>query len=271
MPKLLATALILLSAFFLGTTQISSAIPVTAPSFSLPEKAVEVSSGVYYLGKAIHEGKKVDGYAFVDYHRGHAKPEGVGKGPKTQQCYGYLAKGAKWKTVESWLVNSANSRGLDTGDVFNTLSLAVDTWEDAAGQTILGSGVSTSSTLEADTNSPDDLNEVYFADIDSPGAIGVTIVWGIFGGPPQSRELVEWDQVYDDADYDWSADCLNDNCASKMDFPNIAIHELGHSVGLDDLYDSGCSEATMYGYADYGETNKRTLEAGDIAGVSNLY
>jgi hypothetical protein len=82
---------------------------------------------------------------------------------------------------------------------------------------------------------------------------------------------VEWDQVYNDADYDWSADCDADSCSTKMDFPNIAIHELGHSVGLDDLYDSGCSEATMYGYADYGETNKRTLEAGDIAGVSNLY
>ena len=57
----------------------------------------------------------------------------------------------------------------------------------------------------------------------------------------------------------------------KMDFANIATHELGHSVGLDDLYDDKCREQTMHGYADYGETKKRTLEAGDIAGISKLY
>jgi len=56
-----------------------------------------------------------------------------------------------------------------------------------------------------------------------------------------------------------------------MDFENIATHELGHSVGLDDLYDERSSEQTMYGYASYGETKKRTLEDGDINGVYQLY
>jgi hypothetical protein len=59
--------------------------------------------------------------------------------------------------------------------------------------------------------------------------------------------------------------------AGKMDFENIATHELGHSVGLGDLYTDACSEQTMYGYADNGETKKRTLEAGDIKGVQELY
>jgi hypothetical protein len=56
-----------------------------------------------------------------------------------------------------------------------------------------------------------------------------------------------------------------------MDFDNIATHELGHSCGLGDLYTSDCSQQTMYGYASNGETNKRTLECGDIAGISELY
>ena len=68
-------------------------------------------------------------------------------------------------------------------------------------------------------------------------------------------------------DFDWS----DSGEAGKMDFENIATHELGHSVGLDDLYNSGCSAETMYGYASEGETNKRTLELGDITGVSELY
>ena len=101
-----------------------------------------------------------------------------------------------------------------------------------AGTDILGSGTETFSTLMADLVAPDGLNEGYFADVSDAGAIAVTIVWGVFRGPPQSRQLVEWDQVYDDVDYDWSTF----GEASKMDFENIATHELGHSIGLADLY-----------------------------------
>ncbi len=63
-----------------------------------------------------------------------------------------------------------------------------------------------------------------------------------------------------DVDFDWS---LNGE-AGKMDFENIATHELGHSVGLDDLFTEACSEDTMYGFAATGETKKSTLEGGDI-------
>jgi len=56
-----------------------------------------------------------------------------------------------------------------------------------------------------------------------------------------------------------------------MDLLNIAIHELGHSLGLSDFYNSECSLETMYGYASNGETNKRTLAVGDVVGISGLY
>jgi len=88
----------------------------------------------------------------------------------------------------------------------------------------------------------------------------------VFGGPPSGRELLEWDQVYS-TEYDWSLD----GSVLTMDFDNITTHELGHSVGLGDLYDTSCSSQTMYGYADYSETNKRTLESGDVEGIRKLY
>ena len=56
-----------------------------------------------------------------------------------------------------------------------------------------------------------------------------------------------------------------------MDIENIVTHELGHTFGMGDLYDSNCANETMYGYASEAETNKRTLESGDIEGVSKLY
>lgn len=254
---------------------------------TIPSIAIEVAPNIFYLGTAVDKGRIVEGYAFIDYKKGFGKPTGCnndGKcqgwedsscadcsgggngGTDTSSCYGFLSKGAKWKTVEPYLFNPTNTRGLASTFVTSNLAADIGKWEVAAGVNILGDKVE-GIVDGADTVSPDDKNEVYFADINSPGAIGVTIVWGIFSGPPWVRELVEWDQVYDDVDFDWSSN----GELGKMDFENIATHELGHSVGLDDLYEGKCSEQTMYGYANYGETKKRSLEDGDINGIQELY
>jgi hypothetical protein len=94
-------------------------------------------------------------------------------------------------------------------------------------------------------------------------------VWGIFRGPPSGRELVEWDMVFDDTDYDWSAEVAG-GVAGKMDFHNIAVHEVGHAAGMGHSPDS-CADETMYSYADFEEITKRDLNAGDIAGIVDLY
>ncbi len=256
---------------------------------TIPSQAAEIAPGVFSLGVAVdHDGREVQGYAFVDYKKGFGKP-GVDCGngvcepgenarkcpadcgdspeePDASSCYGFLSKGAKWKAIEPYLVDPANTGGLDGDFVRSNMAFDIDKWEDAAGEAILGDEIA-GIVDGADTVSPDNKNEVYFADIESSGAIGVTIVWGIFGGRPSARELVEWDQIYDDVDFDWSAT----GESGKMDFENIATHELGHSVGLDDLYTVECSEQTMYGYASNGETKKQTLEAGDIRGAQELY
>ncbi len=244
----------------------------------IPALAVEVADNVFSLGTAIDpvSGQMVEGYAIIHPKTGQAKPPwaGGGKGTGETKCYSFLAKDAKWKTVEPWLVNTSNNAGLSESFVFDTLTVAIDEWEDAAdgavdgvmSEDILGNGSTTASALSADTSAPDGQNEVYFDDVSSSGAIAVTVVWGIFGGPPSGRQLVEWDQVYDDVDFPWSST----GEAGKMDFENIAQHELGHSVGLGHPDDS-CTEETMYRFASEGETNKRDLNAGDIAGINELY
>lgn len=235
----------------------------------IPNNAVEVADGVFSLGHALDvDGRVVEGFAIVHYKENFAKPPWAGGGKKTDStCYGFLAKGAKWKTVEPYIVNPANTRGLDESFVVNNLALDINKWEKAAGVEIVGEGFATSEPLVADTSSPDNRNEVYFGSISDSRAIAVTIVWGIFSGPPKWRELVEWDMIYNQVDFDWSAS----GEPNKMDFENIATHELGHTVGLSDLYTTECSEETMYGYGVYGETKKRDLNAGDIAGINNLY
>jgi len=56
-----------------------------------------------------------------------------------------------------------------------------------------------------------------------------------------------------------------------MDTQNIATHELGHAAGMGDLYETTAALETMYGYSTEGETSKRDLYFGDIAGIQNLY
>jgi hypothetical protein len=288
---------LLLSVFLISAALVAAAMPDPTTIDSVPSKgkstvtipahAVEVIPGVFRLGAAVVDGQVVEGYAFVHYKEKPVKPattcgngicelgENVNKCPEDcggtsepdSTCYGFLARDAMWKTVEPYVINTANTEGIDSAFVASNFAVDVQKWEDAAGVNIIGTGSTTTQSLVADTVSPDGVNEVYFGSIDESNAIAITIVWGVFGGPPKNRVLIEWDQIYDQVDYDWSSS----GEYGKMDFENIATHELGHSVGMGDLYTTDCSEQTMYGYASYGETKKSSLESGDIAGIRELY
>ncbi|MBC7225105.1 MAG: matrixin family metalloprotease [Anaerolineae bacterium] len=268
-------------------TLAGSASAAGRPPVTLPEQAKWVAPGVYYLGTAIDRDRLVEGYAFVRYKKAFGKPGtecgngicepgenankcpqdcGGGEEPDGSSCYSFLARGARWRAVEPYLVDPTNDWDLSPTFVRGNVATDIAKWERSAGMDILGD--ETSGTVDgADTESPDGKNELYFGEIAEEGAIAMTIVWGVFRAPPSARQLVEWDQVYDQVDFGWS----DSGETGRMDFENIATHELGHSVGMGDLYTTDCSEQTMYGYASEGETKKRTLEAGDIAGVRELY
>lgn len=219
-------------------------------------------------------GKTVEGFAIIDFKKGYGRlNQGGSKNNGSSKCYAYLFQGSKWKTVENYLVDPTNTRGLTADGIRSILAGAITEWEDAAdgvvdsvkGANILGNEIA--GVVDGfDSNAPDGKNEVLFGNISYSGAIAVTTAWGIFGGPPSARELVEWDQMYDDVDFDWS---LNGE-VNKMDFENIATHEIGHSLGMDHP-DNSCTEETMFWMGDYGEIKKRDLYNGDIAGINNLY
>ncbi|MDX1608325.1 MAG: hypothetical protein R3251_03895, partial [Candidatus Spechtbacterales bacterium] len=188
--------------------------PGTDRTLVLPEAAE--NGHVISLGNAVDPGtgQVVEGYAIVRYKEGfHHRPDHAG-GPggngggggnddggdtTKSSCYEFLARDAKWRSVESWEVSSADpSAPVAASTMLSQMSTDIAKWEDAtdgsmdgsAGYDILGEGSLVNEVLVADTESPDNRNEVYFADIAEPGAIGVTIVWGVFSGPPFNRELV---------------------------------------------------------------------------------
>jgi len=243
---------------------------------------VSANTAVIPLGRAFDKKSKknVDGFAIIHRkknpsHKPNHNPGGRGgKDKGGSKCFAFIAKGAKWKGApEPWVMNPNNSVGVSPAYAFANMKDDIAKWEDAAtgavngsSLDIVGNGTSVSTTLVADTVQPDGANEVYFGFINDSNTIAVTIVWGIFSGPPGGRQLVEWDQVYNTS-YPWS----ETGEAGKMDFENIATHELGHTFGLGDLYTADCTEETMYGFSGFGEVKKSTLEGGDIKGISSLY
>ena len=220
---------------------------------------------------------------FIHYRRGNAKPPWAGGGgtdkQQTQGSYTYIAKGAHWRTTEPFLLNPEGGENPDgdlDGLIAGAFGAGMDEWE-AAG----GSGLDIYGPLIIDPSVTYDdgayrgYNTFSFGPYGDSNVIAITTVWGYFGGRPADREIIEahilmndeyaWGDATDDADGDGSPDTY------LMDVQNIATHELGHVAGMGDLYESGASDETMYGYSTEGETKKRDLYTGDIAGVTALY
>lgn len=245
-------------------------------AFSLPAHAKPIADNVYDLGYAMHEGRQVRGIAFVHPREKAAKPDSPGGGrggggggggsTTTSSCFTVIAKGARWKVVEDYMVDSSNLMGMSDAFVTQQIDTAASEWNNQLSSPVFGSRIA--NTVDgADSDAPDDKNEVMFGAIEDPGVIAVTITWGIFSGSPRFRELVEWDQVYDDRDFVWGD---ADSNVNVMDLLNIAVHEIGHAAGLAHP-DLTCTAETMYAYATEGETKKRDLHDGDIAGIQELY
>lgn len=271
----LALLIVVISAIVLAkpdTSLVSATNTKSGGSLIIPAHAVEIADGIFDLGQTTVDGKVVQGYAFVDYkkefiHKPNHKPGGGGNATNTTTCFSLLAKGARWKTTERYVLNTTNVDGMSDSFVASVIDTSLNTWDNEVTFDVFGARNISAVVDGADTASPDGKNEVMFGGIDSPGAVAVTITWGIFAGPPSGRELVEFDMVFDDIDFNFGDATLN---ASRIDLENTATHEDGHALGLGHPSDS-CTEETMFRFVSLGETKKRTLNTGDIAGVHELY
>jgi len=234
----------------------------------VPSHAIEVAPGVFNLGTAIDvDGRVVEGFMFIHKKNNNAKPDGTpgnGKKDKNQDsgstCYSHLAKGAKWKTVEDYRI------GAGINAVATQASLKE--WNTHSPTQIFGS-LEAGAVVPAELGTLNGENEVMFGSA-GQNTIAVTTVWGIFGGPPRGRVLVEWDALFNDDVFTFGD--AEDLETPVMDYMNIAVHEFGHSAGMGHApATTDCVDETMYPSASFDETSKRDLNAGDKAGIKKLY
>jgi hypothetical protein len=264
-------------------TVLGLALSLAAPTFAASAPKAAGPIDVIPLGAAVSEGRIVEGFAFV--HRAGTAPglpiaaaaKGGIPGPPDKPSdpgddpddgpYAFLGKGVRWRVTEEFVVNPTNADGVTEDAVATALTSGMTAWESAASTDIFGPLHVTTQELVPDETRPDEQNEILFGSWPEPNVIAVTIVWGVFRGRPDAREIYECDMVFNEA-WTWGDATVQ---SGVMDVENIGTHELGHVAGLADLYETTASEQTMYGYGAIDEIKKRTLEAGDIAGVKALY
>jgi len=151
--------------------------------------------------------------------------------------------------------------GLVTGgDPVGAVNAAVEAWDGVTGDDLFDYGGTTDISWYAE----DEQNTVSWVKFLPRDYIAVAVMWY----DPATMIIYEVDIVFNTF-HNWGIDPKKRDRA--FDIQNIATHEFGHPTGLDDLYDEIYSELTMYGYSKTGETEKCSLEEGDIAGAQYYY
>lgn len=190
----------------------------------------------------------------------HAKAQNAAKPAKNSACYKLF--GAKWPALPvAYVINPSNQQNLPDAFVTSAISAAAETWDASTSAELMNNTYLINSSVQYGIRNSQ--NAIVFGDYPSSNVIAVTSIWY----SKKTKQIYEFDIKFNTM-YSWGDATAN---ASVMDLQNIATHELGHGVGLDDIYLSSCSAVTMYGYSDYGETQERTLEQPDINGLQALY
>lgn len=227
-----------------------------------------------FAGKPDKAPRTLEKRVYIHYKEGHGKPDWVAdkKLPKDDDDhsdhYALLGKGVVWKDDDlplTVVVNPTNGYGLPSDFIVGAVEASIGEWDGYTSTELFNDTVTIDITASFNYDSPDYHNEIVFGDYAEEGVIAICYTWGYFGGKPSSRMIVEFDIMLD-TDYNWGDADVD---PLLMDVQNIVTHELGHGIGLADIY--YCELETMYGYSYEGDTEKRTLFEGDIAGLQKLY
>jgi len=208
-------------------------------------------------------GKNLVPVDVIHWQKGFAKPSGGG-GDKGPTCYAFLKYGKtllKWDTLSvSYVINPSGS-GLDPAFVESAIQSAAETWDNATSKELFNDEYAVDNL--AVWGKADGKNVLTWGNYPQSGVIAVTRYWI----DTATKSIAEFDIEFD-TDYPWGDAAGN---SSLMDVQNIATHELGHGIGLSDVYKTPCGNVTMFGYSDTGDISKRTLEQPDITGLQMLY
>ena len=163
----------------------------------------------------------------------------------------------------TWKLSGATIPGnIGSSAARSAISNAFAAWHAIDTQKIFIDGGSTN----AKTTRFDGTNAILWKRLNA-STIGVTYVWYYTA----TGIVAEVDTAFNSR-YPWAIFDLNaGECQPSpdaYDLQNIATHEFGHWIGLEDLYGDGDKDLTMYGFGAGGELKKQSLGQGDIDGAT---
>lgn len=183
----------------------------------------------------------------------------VEKTNNDDSCYGFISNGF-YKLPIKYTINPTNPQGLKSSWISSTISKSSKEWDNWTKKSLFGKYKTNKSAVYGVR---DGTNVIAFGRLPYDEAIAQTTSWIML----YSKKTVEFDIDFNTY-YKWGDATKN---IGLMDLQNIATHEFGHGIGLNDVYSFSCYEVTMYGGAGNGETNKRSLEQPDKTGLNILY
>ncbi len=177
--------------------------------------------------------------------------------------------------IQLYLKNDANlaNEGLSDQQAQTAISNAANTWDSAVAQNLFADG---QTVIIDSTKKCDDVYDGYnvhaWKDLtDAPSALAYARTR--YGGPIVDGyyQVHESDVSYNTR-YGWSTDLNNLN--GKLDVETVALHELGHTIGLADLYNLPSSDPRKSDYEqimNLYDAPQRYLGNGDKTAARKLY
>ena len=157
--------------------------------------------------------------------------------------------------------------GMSKTNALAAVTAATNTWDDATNQNLFsdsGAALTTTANWKYDG-----VNNMAFIPY-TPGcsALAATGTWYKTQGIPagQLYPILESDMTFN-SNCKWTAT----GEVGKLDFQSVVLHELGHTIGLGDLYNRPEFSKDTRQVMHYYTGVKRTLGNGDATGVWKLY
>jgi hypothetical protein len=183
----------------------------------------------------------------------------------------YCLLGYRWNKkdpqIKWYLRDDAKLRGegLDKYAVQGAIAAAANTWDAATNQNLFADTnlVTISSTVKADIR---DGNNAVAWNSFSPGALAYARTWYQSCKIGGYYSAIESD-INLNTGYRWSTT----GSGSNIDVQSVVLHEMGHTIGLGDLYGKSQFASDTRQTMHYYTGVKRTLGNGDKTGAWQLY